>query len=38
MRATDYMSAQEQEKQVLASARAKGIEPERYDPNGRYKN
>ncbi len=38
MRATDYMSASEQEKQVLASARAKGIEPERYDPDGRYKN
>lgn len=27
----DYMSAQEQEKQVVASARAKGFEPERYD-------
>jgi len=35
---TEYMSGQEQEKQVVASARAKGIEPERYDPAERYKN
>ena len=34
----DYMSSQEQEKQVVASARSRGIEPERYAPNEHYKD
>lgn len=34
----DYMSDREQEKQVVASARAKGYEPVRYEPSERYKN
>jgi hypothetical protein len=37
MKAVDYASAEAQEKAVVASARAKGVEPVRYEPNERFK-